>query len=192
MAIQVMPAPAAPAAPPHETPPKQQPQTLPKPVDKLPIPPAPVIPAAINPVVIPPKPVPTPPVKQEQPPPRPSALPSRPVESAPVQGQSNAATTTAEQSWDGQVLNKMERKKRYPNEAQRAGQQDMIYVRMTVDRSGHILDSSIARSQHFPLLDGAVTELVRRINPLPPLPAEIPGDRYSITVPIDFFLGQGH
>jgi protein TonB len=204
MAIQIMPEPAAPPQTPHQTPvgPQQQqspPKPTPKPIDK--IPPVPTVAQVHADVAVPPKQQ-TPPAKEQ---PRlkqeadkttaPSApsLPPKPIAAAPVQGVSSATTDRAEQTWEGLVLAKLERKKRYPWDAQRAGQQDIVYVHVTVDRSGKVLNAAIDHSKHFALLDSAVLDLVRHCSPLPQPPSSVPGDTVDFVVPIDFFIKQsGH
>ncbi|MBO9524920.1 MAG: hypothetical protein J7517_02155, partial [Sphingobium yanoikuyae] len=49
---------------------------------------------------------------------------------APVEGNNAAPPSDAEQAWEGRVLAKLERNKRYPAAAQSAGQQDTVFIRL--------------------------------------------------------------
>jgi protein TonB len=203
MAVQLLADPGAPPQPVHQTPVEPQhretvPQEVARPVEKLP--PLPEVAKASPDAVVQPKSAPVLP-KQEQretqkpappsAPPSAPPMPPRPVAAAPVQGASLGTARNAEQTWEGLVLAKLERKKRYPWEAQRAGQQDTVYVRVTMDRSGNVLDGAIDHSKHFAMLDRAVLDLVRRSSPLPAPPASVPGDTVSFVVPVDFFIKSG-
>ncbi|WP_143084753.1 energy transducer TonB [Novosphingobium sp. CF614] len=114
-----------------------------------------------------------------------------PMSSAPTIGAAASVSATAEQSWEGLVLAAFERKKRYPSLAQRLRQQDVVLVRIIIDRRGNVTDAAIRRSQGFAALDGEVLSLVRRVSPLPQPPADVSGERISLTVPVQFFVRQG-
>src|SRR5882757_1816 len=128
MAVQIMPMPAAPPAPAHETPPEpQKPAPTPKlEQQKQQLPEVPKNVDAVDPVTLPPKQQQaTPPRQPSAPPP---AAPTQQVAAAaaaPVQGQPTQGTPTARQNWEGLVLARLERKKRYPGEAMSAGQEDV-------------------------------------------------------------------
>ena len=200
VAIELMPAPSAPPVTPHQAPPgPQQVENHAKPPptkEQFKIPPAPEVRNVTPEVVAPPKSIETPNPAKSKPvadettaPPAviapPSAKAAATVRGAPVTGVDNA-----EQTWEGAVLAEFERRKRYPGEAQRAGQQDVVYVRLTVDRTGRILSAHIEKSQHFQLLDNAVLDVVRRSNPLPAPPPSVPGTVVEFVVPFDFFIGK--
>lgn len=196
-AIQIMPVPAAPPQPPSQMPvgPQQRqspPRSLPRPADK--IPPAPRSADKADVALSPTKPPPVKEQTQDKPladktsAPTAPPLPPNVVAAAQVTGLSPATADRAEQTWEGLVLAKLERKKRYPWDAQRAGLQDTIYVHVTVDRSGNVLNTRIERSKHFATLDDAALDLVRRSSPLPQPPASVPGDTVDFVVPVDFFI----
>jgi protein TonB len=107
---------------------------------------------------------------------------------APTVGRSANPPSNAEQAWEGLVLAQLERNKRYPSEAQRAGMEDAVLVRLTMDRKGKVLDARIRRSKGYGPLDGEVLSLVRRASPLPAPPKEIEDDPVILTVPVEFFI----
>jgi protein TonB len=57
-----------------------------------------------------------------------------------------------------------------------------------MDRQGHVLSAQIAKSSGYESLDDETLALVHRAEPLPPPPAEVPGETLSLTVPVQFFL----
>ena len=91
-------------------------------------------------------------------------------------------------NWAGLVLGRLERFRRYPSAARRERQEGIVYVRFTIDRQGHVLESVLVRTSGHPLLDREGTTLVKRADPLPPPPAELAGETITLTVPIEFFL----
>lgn len=201
MVIEVSIVPSSPPVPPRETPPgPEQQETKPTPPVREPlrIPPIPATQMNIKPEVVVP-------VRMEQieDKPReerrvemttaPASVPSPPAAeaAAPTVGRTTAAPSSAEQAWEGLVLSALERNKRYPAEAQRASQQDTVYVRLTLDRRGNVTNARIRRSRGYDLLDAEVLSLVRRASPLPAPPAEVTGEQIELTVPVEFFLRRG-
>ena len=201
IAIQIMTAPASPPTPRHDT------AIGPKRVENHPehvslakadirMPPAPVIRDVTPEVIAPPKlqtavhpPQPKPAAEEST---APSAVeaPAKTAAAAPVQGASSAAVSKAEQTWEGLVLAQIERKKRFPSEAERAGQQDLVYIDVTVDRRGRVLKAIVERSQHFPALDSAALDAIRRASPLPAPPNSEGGDTITFAVPIEFYINH--
>ncbi|CAH0348282.1 MAG: energy transducer TonB [Sphingobium sp.] len=78
--------------------------------------------------------------------------------------------------------------RRYPEEARRNRQQGTVLVRFLLDREGHVLRLWTDSSSGQPLLDDEAAAAVRRAQPLPPIPEDLP-DRIVITIPINFELG---
>lgn len=110
---------------------------------------------------------------------------------APVEGASTTAPSDAEQAWEGKVLARLQRNKRYPAQAQSAGQQDTIMVRMLIDRKGRLIQAAIIRSRGFGLLDNEVLQLAKRAGPYPAPPESVAGDPITLVVPVEFFIKRG-
>ncbi len=123
-------------------------------------------------------------------PPAAAATPDTPkaVSAAPVQGANSVIALSAEQSWQSQVLAQIEKKKRYPGPALRAGQQDVVNAHIWIDRTGHIVRVAIESSKHFELLDAAAMEAIQHSDPFPRPPDSVMGDPIEIIVDIDFFF----
>lgn len=110
------------------------------------------------------------------------------VDKAPVEGSNAAPPSNAEQAWEGKILAKLERNKRYPAQAQSAGQEDTVMVRMILDRRGHLVNAVVVKSRAFAVLDNEVLQLARRSSPFPAPPESVTGDPIQLVVPVEFFL----
>ncbi|WP_371422643.1 TonB family protein [Tardiphaga sp.] len=175
-----------PLASPPETPPK--PKQAPKPVEKhesLPTPPR-VEPVEHTLLPLPAisTPPPSPTVKPADPaPPQPDTAAPKTASAPPApQVSSNAPDT-----WEGRVLARLEKFRRYPGGARSARQQGVVYIRFRINRDGHVLTSSLVRSSGFPALDQAALETLRRADPLPKIPADRP-DEIELSVPVEFYV----
>jgi len=199
MVVELAELPSAPPVPPSLTPPApDQNEAQPKPVeDKLKIPELPKLAFNIKPEVA----VPLKKLEQEKKPQdeKPAdettrmAAPDAPNKDAPkapaVGAPSNNSAKVA-QSWESRILAALERKKRYPGDAQRQGQEDVVYVRISLDRSGRVVNTQISRSRGYALLNSEVISLVKRASPLPAPPEEVGGNPVSLLVPVEFFLSK--
>lgn len=197
MAIELLPLPAAPPSPPKNVAPgpKQteariadQPKKLRLALTKVPQlqkPDAPTVPDRAEPDHAPSQHVMA---AQATTAPLAAPLPPKDVSAAPTEGATMAASISAEQSWENLVLARLQRNKRYPGEAEAEGQEDAVYVRITVDRAGNVLASAIVHSRHFLALDNGALDLVRRSSPLPPPPASITSNTVQFVVPVNYFI----
>lgn len=101
-------------------------------------------------------------------------------------GKSNDGGTKARSNYNGKVLVKLRRAKRYPTQARREHLQGTVTVRFTVARSGAVSGIRLARSSGHTLLDQAALEMVHRAAPMPKVPDDIRGSTLSFTVPVRF------
>lgn len=120
------------------------------------------------------------PAPQESPAPEPSpAPPAAPAAAEP----SNAVP-----SWRSELINRLQRAKRYPETARGRGEQGVATVTFAMDRSGRVLSAGVVRSSGSPSLDEEAVALIRRAEPLPPVPAEVAGNAVTLTIPVAFSL----
>jgi len=174
-----------PLASPPETPPK--PKVTPKPVEKQekkPTPPK--LPPAVRTVV----PIATLPAPQPQPVTSPVSTPAQSETAAPRTAPAPSApqvSSNAPDTWEGRVLARLEKFRRYPGAARSARQQGVVYIRFRINRDGHVLISSLVRSSGYPALDQAALETLRRADPLPRIPANRP-DEIELSVPVEFYI----
>jgi protein TonB len=189
---QALATPPPPEPEPQPEPPKIEPTPLvEKPVVALPPPKPKLLPKPPKPVAKiepPPDPVPSP----RPPTPATTAPQAAPVEAAvaaaPRPGASSLPPSNALPTWRGLLLGHLERLKRYPAEAQWRRQQGVVYLRFTMNREGRVLNAAIEKSSGVASLDEEVMALIQRAQPLPPPPADVPGDPLELIVPVQFFL----
>jgi protein TonB len=149
------------------------PEAPPKEIEKPPPPPPPE-PVA---VVAPPDVKPPPPQVEEQKPPTP-AMPARTKGGAPH----------VAPAWQTSLVRHLEQYKRYPSEAQSRGEEGVVLLSFSVDRTGHVLAHRVLRSSGYPALDDEVMSMIERAQPLPPFPATMTEAKLDLTVPIRFSL----
>ncbi|MDW5418350.1 TonB family protein [Iodobacter sp. CM08] len=90
-------------------------------------------------------------------------------------------------SWEGKILARLERFRRYPTTSRMRGDEGVAYLRLKMNREGQVLAAKIERSSGFPALDRAALEALERAAPLPRIPAERP-DEAELLVPFEFFI----
>ena len=201
-------APPEPVAEPVDKPEPEKPQVTaavtPKdepPVEKA-MPPAP-------PVATPPMPE-TPPLLTEVvlPPPRPPQRSAEPKHRRKLADLNSAPPTTVRRAtravaaapgassqdpnavphWKTELVERLERYKRYPSEAQARGDEGVAQLAFSIDRSGGVHNARIVRSSGSSLLDRATLDLIARAQPLPAPPPDIRGAQIAIVVPINYNL----
>jgi protein TonB len=124
-----------------------------------------------------------------------AAPPVAPPVAAPVAPQVAAAPPSpsaedraALRTWQGAILAHFEKHKRYPRAARVHRQQGESRVRFVMDRRGRVLFAELEQSAGYRLLDVESLELIERVQPLPPPPSDLQGDRFDLVVPIRFAL----
>lgn len=157
----------------------------------------------------PPKPKPKPkPERKPEPlrpePPKPDAKPAEeapptpapPAEtaSAPKQAapSSSSAPSTAQRTWQSELLSHLGRYKKYPEAARRRGTEGVNKLRFVVDANGKVLSYEIVGASGSAALDRATLEMIRRAQPLPAPPAELlKGGSLEIVAPFVYSLERG-
>jgi periplasmic protein TonB len=117
-------------------------------------------------------------------PPRVEAEPT-PASAAPSPGKS-AISARVQASWQKALVDHLNRYKRYPEAARVTGAQGTVVVGFRIDRSGHLLTASIARTSGSAALDEEALAVLRRASPLPAPPNDIAGTMLDLTLPIQF------
>ncbi|GAA0555097.1 protein TonB [Rhizomicrobium palustre] len=126
----------------------------------------------------------------------PTAPPAMPP--APMSSHQGAISTKAvsdpdakaRNSWEAEVLARLEAAKRYPATARFGGEEGVAYVNFTVSSAGEVLSVRILRSTGYSDLDREVAALLHRVR-LPPPPPAIQGSGLEFTVPISFTINKG-
>ncbi|WP_315836260.1 TonB family protein [Bradyrhizobium prioriisuperbiae] len=93
-------------------------------------------------------------------------------------------------SWQKDLSAHLDRHKRYPTD--RPQKAAKIVLSFSIDRTGHLLSSSIVESSGDPAFDAAALSMLKRSDPLPPPPPLIADEGLSFTVPVIFRIkGKG-
>ncbi|HEY0219535.1 MAG TPA: energy transducer TonB [Afipia sp.] len=83
------------------------------------------------------------------------------------------------------LMRHIERFQRYPGEARRDHLEGTVQVAFVMGRDGKILDAWIRSSSGQTVLDKEAVEALRRAEPLPYIPNELPG-QLSVLLPVSF------
>jgi len=163
----------------------------------------PVIPAEVKattpPPPKPPAKPPAPDVVKAPPPAPPSPMPpgQAPVQAAPAAASTppqlaslppSLARPGADADYLATLLAWLEKHKEYPREAQRRRQQGTAILYFELDRQGRVLNYRIKTSSGFAELDREVEAMIRRAEPLPPMPADMTQAKLELQVPVQFRL----
>ena len=116
----------------------------------------------------------------------------------PVSGAKTAANTILGEAADprpagpppdyiGLIRARLEKVKRYPAVARAVGQEGTVLLSFMLDRSGQVVQWTIARGSGADALDREVGEMIQRAT-FPPFPASIDHDRLQLLVPVEFSL----
>ncbi len=174
-----------PAPPPPVPVVPEEPPPPPPPVAELP-------PAPRAEVPLPPKPPPPKPVVRRDLPPRPPEGVSPPAVSEPAAASPVAAAppapSNAVPTWQALLSARLQQAKRYPSEARFNHQQGVVHVRVGVGRDGGVRSAAIQKTSGYAALDEETLALMQRVSPLPPPPAEVPGDPVVLVIPVVFSL----
>jgi TonB family protein len=93
-------------------------------------------------------------------------------------------------TWQKELGAHLDRHKRYP--ADRASKGAEILVTFVLDRTGHVLSSSIVRGSGDPSFDQAALDMLKRSDPVPAPPPLVADEGLSFTLPVIFRVkGKG-
>jgi len=170
------------ASPPPPPPPPLNPQPAPRP--QAPPPPAP--PHALAP--------------QQQPAPSPLHPPPQPQQRAPGNNQqaSRAPPSTfvnpadaygqrkSQEDYLWTVVRQISQHRYYPKSSRENSEEGMVVTLVTIARDGRLIGATISRSSGYRNLDNAVLDVIRQASPYPPLPNDLPGDRHTFLLPLNY------
>ncbi len=77
---------------------------------------------------------------------------------------------------------------RYPRRAKLRNMQGTATLWLSIDAEGHVLDFRIKESSGHDILDSEVEDLVRRADPMPPVPEAMQASSIEFVVPVQFVL----
>lgn len=88
----------------------------------------------------------------------------------------------------GQIAARLQRQKRYPEEARRNGVRGTVSISFTINSSGRVTGSRLVGSSGVAALDKEARAMLSRASPFPPIPEGMGRSSISITVPIRFSM----
>ncbi len=101
------------------------------------------------------------------------------------------ANDSLQKQWEAIVLGKLNKYKRYPEDASKRNRIGKPVVMFTVDSQGFLLDSSLVGSSGTRSLDKEALQVLSRAAPLPEPPTKILNNgRITVRLPIDFTLND--
>lgn len=118
----------------------------------------------------------------------PAAMPAQPgldKGATPAAARQRSAPSGSATAFQRQLLSHIARFRRYPPDAQPGELRGVVQVRFAMRRDGTVTETWVRTSSGHVLLDQAATETVRRAQPLPSIPADLP-DTLTILLPISF------
>jgi periplasmic protein TonB len=111
------------------------------------------------------------------------AIPEGPRSVSPAQGIGEAARRMRVK-WEKELVAHLDKHKRYP--AERSQKSAEIVISFALDRTGHVLSSTIVKGSGDTAFDEAALAMVRRSDPVPQPPPLIADEGLSFTLPVIF------
>ena len=115
--------------------------------------------------------------------PKEDVMPPVPETTSPPRPKPSAAQVA---SWYRKIAQQVERHKGYPPSARARHETGTAELAFTLDRSGKVVTSRLVRTSGSAALDQETMDTVRRAQPFPSPPANMPGETFEFTVPIRF------
>jgi periplasmic protein TonB len=109
------------------------------------------------------------------------------ISTAPTPG-AGKSVQRVRTTWQRQLVRHLNRNKRYPAGAGR--REAEILVSFSIDRTGKLLDASVAQSSGDTRFDEAALAMLRRADPLPMPPPVVADDGLVFTLPVNFKLAE--
>lgn len=99
------------------------------------------------------------------------------------------AVLDAEKQWQALVLGKLNKFKRYPDDARRRNRIGIPIIRFEVDTQGYVIKSSLVKESGTRSLDREAEKVLFRAQPLPIPPVEmVRNGKVTVEMPIDFTI----
>jgi len=91
--------------------------------------------------------------------------------------------------WLHDVMARLARHAAHPDKGQCSAREGKVTLHFAIDRTGRVLDVSVAQSSGIAALDREAVNTVKKASPLPPPPDFVPGQRRKFTLPMIFRRG---
>jgi periplasmic protein TonB len=111
------------------------------------------------------------------------AIPEGPRSVAPASGTGESARRMRA-TWTKELIAHLDKHKRYPAERQQKTAE--IIISFVLDRTGHVLSSSIAKGSGDTAFDAAALAMIKRSDPVPQPPPLVADEGLNFTLPVIF------
>ena len=91
-------------------------------------------------------------------------------------------------SWQKKVVTLVGKKQVYPRSAIMKEIEGQAKVKVSIDRSGSLQGFEMVEATGHDVLDKEVDKLMKRINPLPAPPEELPDNKLTFVLPLSWVL----
>ena len=100
------------------------------------------------------------------------------------------AKAKLEDSYKATLILWLQRFKRYPNAAQRRGQQGVVSVEFSINADGEVLSFRVIETSEYERLNQAAIQMIQRASPLPPVPDGLRNGQnfFTYSVPVNFTI----
>lgn len=88
--------------------------------------------------------------------------------------------------WHMLVLKKLEPFLLWPKDAPQDVKSASPWVRVKIDRQGHVLSATVIKSSGYDFFDKAARQVFKRAATLPPPPSDLPGEPFSFNMVVNF------
>jgi periplasmic protein TonB len=117
---------------------------------------------------------------------KPQAAEVRQAVAAQAPAASTPSNSNALPTWKSEIIGILERNKRYPAQAEARQEHGVSNLAFSLNRQGRVTSARITASSGSAALDAETLALVRRVQPFPPPPPEVPGTQISLIVAIRY------
>jgi protein TonB len=111
--------------------------------------------------------------------------PAPEVSASPAPARQPSMAAGSASAFQRQLLRHIARYLRYPKSAQPLQLHGIVYVRFAMRRDGSVTEAWVGTSSGHASLDEAAIETVRRAQPLPAIPGDLP-DTLTVSLPVSF------
>ena len=111
------------------------------------------------------------------------AIPEGPRSVAPASGTGESARRVRA-TWTKELIAHLDKHKRYPAERQQKTAE--IVISFVLDRTGHVLSSSITKGSGDTAFDAAALAMIKRSDPVPQPPPLVADEGLNFTLPVIF------
>lgn len=111
--------------------------------------------------------------------------PASETSASPAPARRPSMSAGSASAFQRQLLRHIARYRRYPKGAQTSQLHGIVHVRFAMRRDGSVTEAWVRTSSGHASLDEAAIETVRRAQPLPAIPADLP-DTLTISLPVSF------